>query len=374
MSRRRPPFPLPCFPLLPPLNSLPPSFVFSSARKRTGLAPAAMVAGARFCTSRARTTARVDRRPRRPLVRIQPPMLHLAKPSPFPLRCPVPIGFARARSFSPLAAPSPSLPPPNATVASRRSPTGPCRSSSPSFLSLFLLLHCRFSLPPSRYALCLSGSPPWTASPQQLALPSSVACSAQVFVTSMPSSSSPEHERDPVSLPLPVPLLRLSCSSLSESRSNFFPAMALQLPPPLCSVRGRLRQIRRGPVSSASSPPPGRRRQALPPPPRQVPLPAPPASRRPSPSPHRRPPLLLFLFFRDESSSGSLVPSVDRALPRLDVPPWPAASARPSRSQPASASPSSPSWAWPMGERPQPLLSVGPASFGPLMFFQRRRI
>ena len=32
----------------------------------------------------------------------------------------------------------------------------PSRSSSASFLSLFLLLHCRFSLPPSRYALCLS--------------------------------------------------------------------------------------------------------------------------------------------------------------------------------------------------------------------------
>ena len=45
-----------------------------------------------------------------------------------------------------------------------------------------------------------------------------------------------------------------------------------------------------------------------------------------SPSPHRRPPLLLFLFFRDEISSGLLVPCVDRALPRLDVPVWPAAS------------------------------------------------
>ena len=88
-----------------------------------------------------------------------------------------------------------------------------------------------------------------------------------------------------------------------------------------------------------------------------------------SPSPHRRPPLLLFLFFRDESSSGSLVPSVDRALPRLDVPPWPAASAKPS--QPASASPSSPSWAWPMGERPQPLLCLAHVlcSFSPLRFF-----
>ena len=101
-----------------------------------------------------------------------------------------------------------------------------------------------------------------------------------------------------------------------------------------------------------------------------------------SPSPHRRPPLLLFLFFRDESSSGSLVPSVDRLL--CIEPGRPNDRAPPARPSAASMSPSP--WAAgstslsgngpkPMGEaapvRPYFFMLGQPARFGPFMFFSR---